>query len=170
MQPAKDLYKKPIYRISDGQHLGDVRDFYLDPAATQMIAVFLGKEGVFSRKTLVLPMRDIQLQGLDCWLCTPQAAPIDLADWQGHETFVLVEDLRGRMIQTSHGFQIGTVKDVVFDEYGRVVAIDLAKILVKGPLEQSKRIPRAAILSLGDKKAPMVADLDVAARAAGGVG
>jgi uncharacterized protein YrrD len=170
MQPAKDLCKKPIYRVSDGQHLGDVRDFYLDPAATQMIAVFLGKEGVFTRKTLVLPMRDIQLQGLDCWLSTPQAAPIDLADWQGHEAFVLVEDLRGRMIQTVHQFQIGTVKDVVFDEYGRVVAIDLAKVLAKGPLEQSKRIARAAFLSLGDKKTPMVADLDVAARAAGTLG
>ncbi|MFH1462909.1 MAG: PRC-barrel domain-containing protein [Pseudomonadota bacterium] len=170
MQAAKDLCKKPIYRISDGQQLGEVRDFYLDPGVTQMIAVFLGKEGVFSRKTLVLPLRDIQLQGIDCWLCTPQAGPIDLTDWQGHESFVLVEDLRGRMIQTVHQFQIGTVKDVVFDEHGRVVAVDLAKVLVKGPLEQSKRIARAAIMSWGDKKTPIVADLDVAARAAGSLG
>ena len=170
MQPAKDLCKKPIYRVSDGQHLGDVRDFYLDPGATQMIAVFLGKEGVFTRKTLVLPMRDIQLQGIDCWLCTPQAGPIELTDWQGHESFVLVEDLRGRMIVASHQIQIGTVKDVVFDEYGRVVAIDLAKVLVKCPLEQSRRIPRAAVLALGDKKAPMVIDLDVAVRGAVAVG
>jgi uncharacterized protein YrrD len=169
MPSAKDLCKKPIYRVSDGQLLGEIRDLYLDPGVTQMIAVFLGKEGMFARKALVVPLRDVQLQGIDCWLCTPQAVQIDLADWQGHESFVLVEDLRGRAIQTAHQTPIGTVKDVVFDEYGRVVAVDLAKVHVQGPIAASKRIPRAAILALGDKKAPMIADLAAAERAAGGL-
>ncbi len=170
MQAAKDLAKKPIYRISDGLQLGELKDFYLDPGLTQMIAVFLGKEGMISRKVLVLPMRDVQLRGLDCWLATPHAGAIDLKDWQGSESFHLVGDLRGRAIQTAHQTPIGTIKDVVFDEHGRVVALDLGKVHVQGPLATTKRIPRAAILSLGDKKTAMVADLQAAEQAAGAVG
>jgi uncharacterized protein YrrD len=170
MQLAKDLSKKPIYRISDGQQLGDIKDFYLDPGLTQMIAVFLGKEGVFSRKTLVLPLRDIQLRGIDCWLASAQAGAIDLKDWEGSDSFLLVEDLRGRAIHTAHQTPIGTVKDLLFDEHGRVVGLELGKVHVQGPLATTKRIPRTALLSLGDKKTPMVADLQAAEQAAGAAG
>jgi hypothetical protein len=38
---------------------------------------------------------------------------------------------------------------------------------VQGPLATSKRIPRGAVLSLGDKKTPMIADLQAAEQAAG---
>jgi len=167
MQLAKELNKKPIYRISDGAQLGEVKDFYLDPGLTQMIAVFLGKEGVFTRKTLVLPLRDIQLRGIDCWLASAQAAAIDLKDWEGSDSFLLVEDLRGRAIHTAHQTPIGTVKDLLFDEQGRVVGLELGKVHVQGPLATSKRIPRSALHSLGDKKTPMIADLQAAEAAAG---
>jgi uncharacterized protein YrrD len=170
MQLAKDLSKKPIYRISDGLQLGDIKDFYLDPGLTQMIAVYLGKEGMIKRKTLVMPMRDIQLRGIDCWLATPQAGAIDLNDWQGSDAFLLVDDLRGRAIHTAHQTPIGTVKDLLFDEQGRVVGLELGKVHVQGPLATSKRIPRSALLSLGDKKVPMVADLQAAEQAAGATG
>lgn len=170
MQLAKDLSKKPIYRISDGAQLGDIRDFYLDPGLTQMIAVFLGKEGMFTRKVLVLPMRDIQLRGIDCWLASAQAGAIDLKDWEGSDSFLLVEDIRGRAIHTAHQTPIGTVKDLMFDDQGRVVAVELGKVHVQGPLATSKLIPRGALLSLGDKKTPMIADLQAAEQAAGAAG
>ena len=166
MIAARDLCKKPIFRVSDGLSLGEIRDLYLDPGLTQAIAVFLGKEGVFSRKTLVLPLRDVQLRGVDCWLAAPQAGPVELQAWQGWEGFLLVEDLRGRAIQTAHQTPIGTVKDVLLDEQGLVVGLELGKVAVQGPLATSKRIPRGAILALGDKKVPMTADLQAAERAA----
>jgi uncharacterized protein YrrD len=167
MQSGKDLNKKPIFRISDGQQIGDIKDFYLDPGLTQMIAIFLGKEGMIKRKTLVLPLRDVQLRGLDCWLASPQAGAIDLADWEGSDAFLLVDDIRGRAIHTAHQTPIGTIKDLLFDEHGRVVGLELAKVHVPGPLATSKRIPRGAVLSLGDKKTPMIADLQAAEQAAG---
>jgi uncharacterized protein YrrD len=167
MQSGKDLNKKPIFRISDGQQIGDIKDFYLDPGLTQMIAIFLGKEGMIKRKTLVLPLRDVQLRGLDCWLASPQAGAIDLADWEGSDAFLLVDDIRGRAIHTAHQTPIGTIKDLLFDEHGRVVGLELAKVHVQGPLATSKRIPRGAVLSLGDKKTPMIADLQAAEQAAG---
>ena len=170
MQHAKDLNKKPIYRISDGQQVGEIKDFYLDPGLTQMIAVFLGKEGMFTRKVLVLPLRDIQVRGIDCWLASPQAGCIDLKDWEGSDSFLLVDDLRGRAIHTAHQTPIGTLKDIFFDEHGRVVAIELGKVHVQGPLATSKLIPRTALMSLGDKKTPMIADLQAAEQAAGAAG
>jgi sporulation protein YlmC with PRC-barrel domain len=170
MQLAKDLSKKPIFRISDGVQLGEIKDFYLDPGLTQMIAVFLGKEGMIKRKTLVMPMRDIQLKGIDCWLATAQAGAIDLADWEGSDSFLLVDELRGRAIHTAHQTPIGTVKDLIFDEHGRVVALELGKVHVQGPVAESKRIPRTALHSLGDKKTPMIADLQAAEAAAGALG
>ena len=170
MQLAKELSKKPIYRVSDGAQLGEIKDFYVDPGLTQMIAVFLGKEGMIKRKTLVMPMRDIQLRGIDCWLATPQAGAIDLADWQGSDAFLLVDDLRGRAIHTAHQTPIGTLKDLLFDDQGRVVGLELGKVHVQGPLATTKRIPRTALLSLGDKKTPMVADLQAAEQAAGAAG
>jgi sporulation protein YlmC with PRC-barrel domain len=170
MQLAKDLSKKPIFRISDGVQLGEIKDFYLDPGLTQMIAVFLGKEGMIKRKTLVMPMRDIQLKGIDCWLATAQAGAIDLADWEGSDSFLLVDELRGRAIHTAHQTPIGTVKDLIFDEHGRVVALELGKVHVQGPVAESKRIPRTALHSLGDKKTPMIADLQAAEAAAGAQG
>ncbi len=170
MQLAKELSKKPIFRISDGAQLGEIKDFYLDPGLTQMIAVFLGKEGMIKRKTLVMPMRDIQLRGLDCWLASAQAGAIDLADWEGSAAFLLVDDVRGRAIHTAHQTPIGTVKDLLFDEHGRVVGLELGKVHVQGPVATSKRIPRSALHSLGDKKTPMIADLQAAEAAAGALG
>ncbi len=167
MNLAKDLAKKPIFRISDGQKLGEIKDLYLDPGVTQMIAVFLGREGVFSRKTLVMPLRDIHVRGIDCWLATPTAASFDLKDWEGSDSFVLIDDLRGRVVQTAHQTPIGTVKDVLLDENGAVTGVELGKVNVQGPLATSKRIPRAAIHTVGDKKTPMVADLQAAEQAAG---
>ena len=55
MITSKDHSGKPLISITDGKKLGEVKDLYLDQDMRQVAAVFLGKEGLISRKALVIP-------------------------------------------------------------------------------------------------------------------
>ncbi len=168
MTTARELNKKSIFVISDGRRLGDIKDLYIDATGQWIVAIFLGKEGVFSRRSLVLPVQSIQVPGVDCWLAAPAAEVVELSALEGHEHFMLVSDLRGREVATERQTRIGTVGDLVIGPRGEVAAIALGKVHVQGPLAQHGSIPRSAVISFGDKKSPVVINMAAAEAAAAG--
>ena len=159
MITSKEHTGKPVISITDGKKLGEIKDLYLDPDMRQVTAVFLGKEGLISRKTLMIARSGVQVYGVDAWLVKgsdvvtgPDAIP-------DAESFTLVGDLRGRELQTEGGTKIGVIDHVLLDQEARVLGFGLGKVYSQGPLAERKTIARDAILSLGSAKEPMTINL-----------
>src|SRR5688572_12460605 len=159
MITSKELSNKPIISITDGKKLGEVKDLYLDQDMRQVAAVFLGKEGLINRKTLMIARSAVQVYGIDAWLVSGSdtvVAPEGIAE---SETFTLVGDLRGRELQTEGGTKIGVIDHVILDNEARVLGFGLGRVYSQGPLADRKMIARDAILNLGNSKEPMTINL-----------
>ncbi len=168
MTQAKELTKKPLYRLSDGKKLGDIKDLYLDGEAKRIAAVYLGKEGVFTRKVLIVLQDQVRVMGVDAWLTAGGSEVEDLKQLGGGEAFILAGDLRGREMATARETKIGTVGDVELDEDGYVTGFTLGKVHIQGPVAKRGMVPRATVSSLGDGDSPMVVDLEAAEASAFG--
>jgi uncharacterized protein YrrD len=166
MPTLKELLKKPIYRLTDGVKLGEIKDLFLDAEATRVVAVLVGKEGVFARKTMVLRRDDIEVLGVDAWLATGSAEVANLEELPGGEGLEPAGDYRKRELETVGNTKIGTVGDVIFDDAGNVTGFALGKVLLKGAIADSGQIARPAVSALGDKRSPMLVDLESAEKAA----
>ena len=159
MITSKEHSNKPIISITDGKKLGEVKDLYLDQDMRQVTAVFLGKEGLITRKNLVIARSAVQVYGIDVWLVSGSEAVVGPDDIPGSGTFILVGDLRGRELQTEGGTKIGVIDHVILDSEAHVLGFGLGKVYSQGPLAERKAIARDAILTLGTSKEPMTINL-----------
>lgn len=159
MITSKDHAGKPLISITDGKKLGEVKDLYLDQEMRQVTAVFLGKEGLISRKTLVIPRSSIQVYGIDAWLVSGSDTVVQPEDVPESGTFTLVGDLRGRELQTEGGTKVAVIDHVILDNEARVLGFGLGKVYAQGPLAERKVIVRDAILNLGSAKEPMTINM-----------
>ncbi|MBM3241104.1 PRC-barrel domain containing protein [Candidatus Poribacteria bacterium] len=162
MSIIKGHHNKLIISITDGKKLGEVKDLYLDEGMNKMVAVFLGKEGLISRKSLVIEPVFIKVYGIDAWLVSGSYKVTDVAEITGADKFLLASDFQGREIQSEGGTKIGTVEDVVLDAEANVLGFTLGKVYVQGPIAERKAIARAAITSFGSKNSPMTTLLEKA--------
>ena len=128
MITSRDLSGKPLFSITDGKKLGEIKDLYLDREMRQVAAVFLGKEGLISRKTLMIPRSSMQVYGIDAWLVSASDAVVGPDDVPDSGTFILVGDLRGRELQTEGGTKIGVIDHVILDNEARVLGFGLGKV------------------------------------------
>lgn len=156
MNQTKDHQNKPLISITDGRKLGEIKDLYLDGAATKVVAAYLGKEGMLKRKILALDRASVQVYGVDAWLISGSDKVVNLEDIPQSESFLFASDFRGREIFTEGGTRLASVEDVLLDEEARVQGFSLARVYVEGPLAERKTIARAAITDLGNKDRPMM--------------
>jgi uncharacterized protein YrrD len=159
MITSRDHSSKPIFSITDGKKLGEVKDLYLDQDMRQVAAVFLGKEGLINRKTLMIPRSAVQVYGIDAWLVSGSDTVVGREGIPESETFTLIGDLRGRELQTEGGTKIGVIDHVILDNEARVLGFGLGRVYSQGPLAERKAIARDAIISLGTTKEPMTINL-----------
>jgi len=159
MITSKEHSNKPLISITDGKKLGEIRDLYLDQDMRQVAAVFLGKEGLINRKTLVVARSAVQVYGMDVWLVSGSDTIVRPDDIAESGTFTLVGELRGREIQTEGGTKIGVIEHVILDHEARVLGFGLGKVYSQGPLAERKAIARESIINLGSTKEPMTINL-----------
>src|SRR5262245_55644827 len=159
MLTGKELQNSWLISVTDGKNLGEIKDLYLDSGATQVAAVFLGREGMLNRKSFLIDRAAIQLFGIDVWLISGSDKVTQVDDRTGPKDLLFMDDLRGREIETDGGSKIGTIGDVVLDEQARVLGFTLGKNYIKGSLAEKKGIVRAAFVDLGDKERPAILDL-----------
>jgi uncharacterized protein YrrD len=159
MLTSKEQSNKPLISITDGKKLGEIKDLYLDQDMRQVSAVFLGKEGLISRKTLMIPRSAVQVFGVDVWLVSGSDIIVGPEAVSESGAFTLVGELRGRELQTEGGTKIGVIDHVIFDNEGRVLGFGLGKVYSQGPLAERKMIARDAIFNLGNTKEPMTINL-----------
>lgn len=159
MITSKEHSNKPIFSITDGKKLGEVKDLYLDQDMRQIAAVFLGKEGLINRKTLVIARSAVQVYGMDAWLVSGSDTVIGPEGLPESGTFTLIGDLRGREIQTEGGTKIGVIDHVILDNEARVLGFGLGKVYSQGPLAERKAIARESVINLGNAQEPMTINL-----------
>lgn len=159
MPTGKQAHGKPLISLTDGKKVGEVQDLYLDEAVNQITGVFLGSEGLINRKSMAVPRAAITLMGIDAWFVQDPNVVTAPENIPNMNTFLPLNDLRGREVVSEGGTEIGAVDDVIFDSAGTVLGLSLTKIQVKGTLAERKAIARSAISTVGGKTAAMTANM-----------
>lgn len=159
MRLSKDLIGKSIVTIDDGQIVGQVRDIYLTPELDAMAGVFLKKEGIIRRKSILVPADAVVVFGIDVVLINSADSVTDNKTFTESANWVRLNDLDGREVDTPGGTRIGTVGDVVLDEDGGVTAYALSRVLVEGPIGEKRAIYRHAVMDAGKKDGAMTIDI-----------
>jgi len=159
---SKEQTGKPIISLTEGKDLGEIKGLFLDRDLNRVAAVFTGTEGIINRKSLAIAREDICVLGVDAWLACQSDVVKPVEEIADSVSFTLVNDLRGREIQTEGGTKLCVVEDVILDDEGRVLGFSLGKVFAQGPLAEKKAIVREAIIDLGGTDKPMVANLSEA--------
>lgn len=159
MRFSKDLIGKPIVSIDEGRHLGSVRDVYLDPDLMWLAGIHLGKEGLISRKSLLIPRDAIAVFGVDFVLATGGDVVTDEKETPAAEQWLRLDRLQGREVDTTGGTRVGTIGDVLLDEEARIVGFSLSRVFVEGPVAESRTIYQAAVVDKGNEDNVMTVDL-----------
>jgi uncharacterized protein YrrD len=164
MRLGKELIGKPIYSMSDGRLLGAVKDLYVDLEFGVLNGIFLGTEGLFSRKTRAIARESIVVFGIDAVLVKDSDVITDSGEQPEVEIWRRREDLNGRGVDTPGGTKVGTVGDVLIDEEARIVGFSLSRVHVAGPIAENKLVLKEAILDNGGVDGVMTIDLAKAER------
>ena len=162
MRLGKDLIGKPIYSMTDGRLLGSVKDLYLDQDLELLTGIFLGSEGLIKRKSLLIARRNITVFGLDAILVKASDVVTDDEQTEEAQHWLRREDLQKRDIDTPGGTKVGTIGDILLDEEARIDGFSLGKVFVEGPVAESRRILKGAIVDTGRDDGVMTVDLSKA--------
>ncbi len=159
MRLGKDLVGKPIYSVTEGRLLGEVKDLYLDNEARAIMGIYLGKEGLFRSKALLIPREGVAVFGLDAILVKNDAALTDSNQFAPVAGWLRRGDLQGRGIDSPGGTKVGTVGDVIVDDEANVIGFSLARVHVEGPIAQNRLIAREAVQDVGQVDGVMTVDI-----------
>ncbi len=165
MRLGKSLIGNPVFGITDGRKLGEIKDLYLDDDLASVVGIYLGREGLLRPTPLFVDRADIALFGIDVVL-TKEAATV----YEGDEApeppgWVRLAELQGRQVQTPGGTKIGKVGDVALDEEARITGFSLTSVSVKGPVAEAGAVARKALVDVGASEGVMTIDLSEAERA-----
>ncbi len=159
MPTVREHRNKQVITTTGGKRLGKIKDLYLDPKLTRVIAAYLGRSGVVRRKKLVIERDKVQTFGVDAWLVATADVVVESSHVPGFRELVPAKDLHGRKILSEGGTEIATVDDVILDGECNVKGFSLANYPPSGPLFERKAIALAALTSVGSKTLPMITTL-----------
>ena len=165
MRLGKSLIGNPVFGISDGRKLGEIKDLYLDDDLTTVMGIYLGREGLLRPTPVFVERGDVVLFGIDAVLTKTAAAVYEGKEAPKPPGWLRLDTLQGRQVRTPGGTKIGKVSDVVLDEEARVVGLSLGSLSVKGPLAEAEAIARKTIVDVGATDDVMTIDLAEAERA-----
>ena len=99
---------------------------------------------------MVIPRSIVHVFGQDVILVkSNETMPRDNTLQSVASLIAVTGQMKGRQIATERGVRVGLLNDVLVDESGKVVAYDLSKVYIDGPVHESKRIPFQATRSVG---------------------
>lgn len=159
MRLSKDLVSKSVVSIDEGRIVGQVKDVYYSADLSRMVGIFLGKEGLIRRKSLIIPVDAVVVFGIDAVLVKTASALTDDKMLSEAANWIRLNDLEGRDVDTPGGTRVGTIGDVILDEEGKINAFYLSRVLVEGPLAESKQIDRRAMIDSGQADGVLTIDL-----------
>ena len=98
-------------------------------------------KGLISRKSLLIPRDDIAVFGVDAVLAQRSDVVTDNKQLPESNSWMRLDDLAGRQVDTPAGTRIGTIGDVLLDDDGRIAGFALSRVQVAGPLAEHPVIP-----------------------------
>jgi uncharacterized protein YrrD len=161
MRNGKELIGKPIYGITDGRQVGSVKDLFVDLDLKLLKGIYLGREGLISRKIRFITRENVAVFGIDAVMTTQSDVIEDSAQLPEVDVWLRREDLQGREVETSGGTKVGTVGDLLFDEQAQVAGVVLSRVHVSGPIAEKKVVLRSAIIEPGGREGAMIVDLSM---------
>jgi uncharacterized protein YrrD len=162
MLVAEKFLNKQIISLDEGRILGVVKDFYVSQNLETVTGLYLGSEGLLSRKPKIIKQNGIYLYGVDVLFVTDSQVLLEgdkLDTVEGLDQWLRRDDLRGRNIQSPTGAEVGKINEVFFDETGQILGFGLQKIKIEGPIAENRAIRREVIINPGDNDNPMTIDL-----------
>jgi uncharacterized protein YrrD len=162
MRYSKEFVGKPVYSLDEGRHLGTVRDLYVDRALAWLAGVHLGREGLLSRKSLLIAREAIVVFGLDAVLAQRSDVVTDSRQAPETEQWMRLDELAGRHVDTPAGTRIGTIGDILLDDEARIIGFSLSRVHMEGPIAEHPVVPREALIDTGNEDGVMTIDLAIA--------
>jgi sporulation protein YlmC with PRC-barrel domain len=159
MRLGKDLLDKPIISVTDGRMVGKVKDLYLDEKLETITAFYLGSEGIFSRRSMLVNRDHITLLGLDAMLADNSDVVVEEAQSAEVSQWIRRQDLIGREVDTSGGTKVGAIGDVIVNDEGQVIGFKLARIFVEGPIARKQVVAREVVVDVGHVDGAMTIDM-----------
>ena len=169
MRSAKDLIGKPIYSVTNGRLLGSVKDLYVDSEMREVTGLYVGSEGLFSRKARLIPGESVSVLGVDSVLTVDSNVIKDESEYTPSQGWLRRDSIQGRVMQTAGGTKVASVGDLLIDDDSNVVAFSLARVNVEGPVAKSRVVARNAVVDVGGFDGTMTVDLTEAEQPAVGV-
>ena len=163
MFSGKYFIGKQVISISDGRKVGTLKDLYVDLDVRTVEGIFLGSEGLFSRKELCIAKGDVSVYGVDAILVRQSYVVMDGTPACEAAKWVRRDRLQGKQITTAGGTKVGTVDDIIVDKDMHIVGFRLGRVSVEGPIAENRAIAREAVTDVGGEDA-MVIDLSIAER------
>jgi uncharacterized protein YrrD len=170
MRSAKELIGKPIYSVTDGRLLGTVKDLYVDSDMRHVTGLYVGSEGLFSRRARLIPGDQVSVLGIDAVLTLESDVIKDDTAFVPSQEWLRRDSVQGRTMNTAGGTKVGTVGDLMIDDDRKVVAFSLARVNVEGPIARNRIIARTAVTDAGGFDGTIVVDLSEAEQPAIGLG
>ncbi|HSH02146.1 MAG TPA: PRC-barrel domain-containing protein [Anaerolineae bacterium] len=162
MRSSDDFKNRKVISVSDGRDLGTVADLYIDSNFYWLTGIYLKSEGLFRRRAILIPRDRVTLFGVDVILVDDSDAVTNDRDHEEAKNWVRLKDVTGRTIDTPGGTKIATLKSVLLDESARVVAIELDKTYIEGPISDHGYVPRNAVIDSGHEDGGMTVDIHLA--------
>lgn len=159
MRVGKDLVDKLVISVSDGRLIGRVKDLYVDDALQAISGLYLGSEGIFSRKPQLVRRTSVTLFGVDAVLVTDSEVVLDDEQTPELINWLRRQDLQGREVDTSGGTKVGVIGDIICNDEGQIIGFKLARTYVEGPIAKKLAVAREVVIDTGSVDGAMTIDL-----------
>jgi sporulation protein YlmC with PRC-barrel domain len=68
MHTGFELIGKPIFGITDGKQIGEIKDLYLDQTLKKVVDMKISQADLLGRKVQLVPREDVMVFGVDSTL------------------------------------------------------------------------------------------------------
>jgi uncharacterized protein YrrD len=163
-QSTQELIGKPVISVTNGQNIATIVDFMIDPEKLSLSALVTSKGSILSRKIEAIRAADIQVWGMHTVLVKDHDVILKEDELYDRDAWMsFSDDLKAREVVTIEGTRLGTIKDLLVDRRGKMLAYELSKMYKQGQAFEGKLILTEATQSLG--KDILVVDLKKALKA-----
>jgi uncharacterized protein YrrD len=147
---SQDFIGKPIIDETTGQIIAKVVDVLIDPNVVQVAALVTSKGNLFERQIEAIPSHKVRVWGRDAILVGRTDVISNVEELAGSGRWLSVSDqVKGHEVVSSLGTRIGELNDVVVNAEGQLIAYDLGRVFIEGPLAESKRVAADTTQSFG---------------------
>ena len=154
-----DIIGKTVYTLRGGRKAGVVKDVFFDEAFENMCGISLGKEGLFSRNTMYVPLDGIVELGYDIVIIGSEKN-IEPRERASLESLISAAWFQKREV-VDRGIKLAISDDVMVSESCKVMGISFLKVLAQGKIASIEMLSREAIREIRTKDDPCIhVDLD----------